>query len=130
MTTQRIAELEAEVMRLREALRAIIQYTPSGTVACRGDKCREPWCISCNDENDAEIYVQKIFDDVHSASTILSTPFTTTTIASLVEEVERRTIERCIGRVQGFHYLSANFKALEEELQSLPIGQIKLEELL
>ena len=61
---------------------------------------------------------------------VMSTPFTPTALNELIEKVERRTIERCIGRVQGFHYLSANFKALEEELQSLPTGQISLEELL
>ena len=98
MTTQRIAELEAEVMRLRDVVFDIAGEEPSFS-----------W-RKANDE--------------------LSTPFTPTALNELVEKVERRTIERCIGRVQGFHYLSANFKALEEELQSLPTGQIKLKELL
>ena len=97
MTTQRIAELEAEVMRLRSVMTDVIKahgYTGGTPIE------------------------------------VMSTPFIPTALNDLIEKVEKLTIERCIGRVQGFHYLSANFKALEEELQSLLTGQIKLEDLL
>ena len=103
MTTQRIAELEAEVMRLREA------------------------AYQCQYWMHAEEKRLSLYEMLSDA---LSTPFTPAALNELIEKVEKRTIERCIGRVQGFHYLSANFKALEEELQSLPTGQISLEELL
>ena len=70
MTTQRIAELEAEVLRLREALKRIKYETD----------------IHGNNLN------RGIKDEAVKA---LSTPFTPTALNELIEKVERRTIERC-----------------------------------
>ena len=98
--TAQVAALELEVARLRNALE-----NHSGNYKLTKDECRK-------------------------MDALLSTPFSPTALNKMIEKVEKITIERCIGRVQAFHYLSANFKALEEELQSLPTGQVKLEELL
>jgi hypothetical protein len=35
-------------------------YVPLGTVECRGDKCREPWCVSCCGGDEAEKAVAAI----------------------------------------------------------------------
>ena len=119
MTPQRIAELEAEVMRLREALE----------VKHDSVEALMAWCVKNVDKWDFPQY-DYLHYAVKKMKEALFTPFSPTALNELIEKVEKRTIERCIGRVQGFHYLSANFKALEEELQSLPTGQINLEELL
>jgi uncharacterized coiled-coil protein SlyX len=53
---QRVIERDTalrQVARLREALEGVMPYTIDGTVECRGDKCRERWCLSCNTESDA-----------------------------------------------------------------------------
>ena len=77
MTTQRIAELEAEVMRLREALKRIKYETD----------------IHGNNLN------RGIKDEAVKA---LSTQFTPTALNELIEKVERRTIERCAAVCDGF----------------------------
>ena len=153
MTPQRIAELEAEVMRLRAVLKITHELYAEASMGYGFAKPDNPHNFSpdfecCSAEEifahsqacedfDAGRPIKKgtwglgtYTDEYTPAMKLLSTPFTSTALNDLIEKVEKRTIERCIGRVQGFHYLSANFKALEEELQSLPTGQIKLKELL
>lgn len=46
---------------LQQALDALESASPfinTDTTACKGDKCRESWCSSCNTENEAEIAAQ------------------------------------------------------------------------
>ena len=123
MTTQRIAELEAEVMRLREALE-----NHSGNYKLSKTECR-------------------VIND------LLSTPFTPTALNELIEKVERRTIERCVNSCKSeskrwnIRLATANrdaselvlrgYSAREDSaydcsmaIRALPVGQIKLEELL
>ena len=59
-------EAAAELRRLHEvnvellgALIAVTPYITTATTACHGDKCREPWCTSCNGDDDAEESAQK-----------------------------------------------------------------------
>ena len=49
-----VEQMEAEIKRLRGALIAIMPYTATQSVGCHGFKCRESWCYSCNDEDEAE----------------------------------------------------------------------------
>lgn len=41
------------ITELVGALENAQQYIPIVAVECRGDKCREPWCVSCFGEDDA-----------------------------------------------------------------------------
>lgn len=38
---------------LLEALKDIIKYVSGDTVECRGNKCRDLWCVSCYGEEEA-----------------------------------------------------------------------------
>ena len=97
--TAQVAALELEVVRLREALTAMVAYA-------REDGCG-----------------LKIADES------LSTPFTTTALNDLVEEVEKRTIERCASFVDD-SCTYGDTHILVKAVRALPTGQIKLEELI
>ena len=63
----------AEAIRVQdEVLKKLIQHTPSQTIPCKGVKCREWWCYSCNTEEDAERAIQEVFDDCAEAGKALS----------------------------------------------------------
>ena len=74
---------------------------------------------------------------------VMSAPFTPTVLPELIEKVEKMTIERCAGvcktldRKEKLHaagygpgYLTHTASDCEQIIRVLPIGQIKLEELL
>ena len=102
--TAQVAALEAEVMRLRNALEQI--------------KLRS---ISLAD---AQVV----------ALEALSTPFTPQALHELIEKVERRTIERCAKEVfklpEDIDEYESPIVAANKSIRALPTGQIKLEELL
>ena len=114
MTTQRIAELEAEVMRLREALDCLRRATGKVT------DVREP--MDWPEIN----YAQML------ALQALLTPFTPTALNDLVEKVEKMTINRCADRLMNFYdsCCTRNIEDFSKAIRTLPVGQIKLEELL
>ena len=91
MTTQRIAELEAEVARLRDALE------DSGRLYCTmigNELMTKP---SMFERNVVCKFVRGRFREMRPAiiQKALSTPFTPTALNELIEKVEKRTIERC-----------------------------------
>ena len=100
MTAQRIAELEAEVMRLRDVIFDIAGEEPSFS-----------W-RKANDE--------------------LSTPFAPTALSELIEKVEKLTIEQCAseGGRKAWSQTIPDGQAVADAIRSLPVGQIKLEDLL
>ena len=104
--TAQVAALEAEVMRLREALETFI---------AEHEECE-----------DADGWMAQMcsMEALHAADEIMSTPFIPTTLNELIEKVERLTIERCAERVRFFTPYVGN------KIRALPTGQIKLEELL
>ena len=53
------ARLIAAAPSLLEALQAIMPFTATMAIGCHGEKCREPWCHSCNGEDEAEEAAQK-----------------------------------------------------------------------
>lgn len=53
------ASLIAAAPDLLEALREIMPFTATAAIWCHGEKCREPWCHSCNGEKEAEAAAQK-----------------------------------------------------------------------
>ena len=72
---EQVKQLEemAEAIRVKdEALKKLIQHTPSQTIPCNGVKCRERWCYSCNTEEDAERAIQEVFEDCAEAGKALS----------------------------------------------------------
>ena len=119
MTTQRIAELEAEVLRLREAMK-LIKYETD---------------IHGNNLN------RCIKDEAVKA---ISTPFTPTALNELIEKVEKLTIERCAvealsalklntREMEGYSYFGSNpgvseddYDEIEKAIRALPTGQIDL----
>ena len=111
MTTQRIAELEAEVLRLREVLKRIKYETD----------------IHGNNLN------RGIKDEAVKA---LSTPFTPQHLPALVEKVEKIWREKCASRLDSewdgdadtYEYSEA-CNECAERIRTLPVGQIKLSEL-
>lgn len=120
MTTQRIAELEAEVLRLREALEHLSKAAGQ-TIDVRTP---EDW-VNLNIGLSLSIQV-------------LSAPFTPTALPELIEKVEKMTIERCAKAVWNS---KPSQKAIDEipaayqlaslaAIRAIPTGHIKLEELL
>ena len=117
------AALEAEVLRLREAL----------TV-----------CVCAMQDYQAGIGITEMFDKGELLGRkVLSTPFTPTAPYKLIEKVEKLTIERCAGECKtldrkgnlhaagyGIGYLTYTASDCEQIIRALPTGQIKLEELL
>lgn len=68
----RIDRLEAAAPDLLEALREIMPFTATAAIGCHGDKCREPWCYSCNGEEEAEEAAQKGCDAYAKARAVIA----------------------------------------------------------
>ena len=110
------AALEAEIVRLREALSYFVQFNSS--------------------EQTIEVFLDTC--EIAKARKAMSTTFTPTALNELIEKVEKMTIERCAKAVWNS---KPSQKAIDEipaayqlaslaAIRVLPIGQIKLEELL
>ncbi len=56
---EKVNRLETELAELIEKAEAVFLYIITEVVECRGDKCREPWCQSCNFESAAEAAVER-----------------------------------------------------------------------
>lgn len=56
---ERISALEQLAKEMADALEKTSRFTIDGVTQCRGDKCRDPWCASCNTEEDANAAVQE-----------------------------------------------------------------------
>ena len=123
--TAQVAALELEVVRLRNALETFIT---------EHEEC---------EDSDGWMAQMCSMEALHVADEAMSTPFTPTALNDLVEEVEKRTIERCAGRCKtldrkekrhaagyGPGYLTYTASDCEQIIRALPTGQIKLEELL
>jgi hypothetical protein len=61
---------------LEAALRDALRYFPTGTVRCRGDKCRDPWCESCYGEDAAEAWLTKAQSEFAKVRAALAMPAT------------------------------------------------------
>lgn len=53
------ASLITAAPELLTALEAVIGYIPDSVIACHGDKCRKPWCVSCREEEFADAAIEK-----------------------------------------------------------------------
>lgn len=54
------AALVEENKRLKSHIKKLEQFIPCEVVECRGDKCREPWCVSCFGQENAEAFIAKV----------------------------------------------------------------------
>ena len=116
MTTQRELELEAEIVRLRKALRKSREALQFANDSPGGGISDTIWMM-----HDPET----LFDFMDEA---LSSPASTAALNELIEKVEKRTIERCAEKLLSIGALGdGDFLAA---IRTLPTGQIKLEELL
>jgi hypothetical protein len=50
----KLKQLYQQNQELLSALKATLPYVVTQSVGCHGYKCRENWCWSCNDEEEAE----------------------------------------------------------------------------
>lgn len=66
------ARLIAAAPDLYAALESLLGIAPTDTVECRGDKCREPWCVSCFGEDAAQEGLAKVTAKVNAARAALS----------------------------------------------------------
>ena len=109
------AALEAEVMRLREALEVKHDSVES----------LMSWCVKNVDKWDFSEY-DYLGYTVKKMKEALSIPFTPTALNELIEKVEKMTIERCARESERSHSREQSAYLI----RALPTGQIKLEELL
>ncbi len=65
------AEKDKEIMRLIGALESVIPFVATQAVGCHGDKCREAWCWSCNDEDDAQKAAEQGADAADKAQAVI-----------------------------------------------------------
>lgn len=63
---------EALLAEAVEALKGALMYFPQDTVECRGDKCREPWCVSCFGQEAAEVGLSKADTKATNARAIVA----------------------------------------------------------
>ena len=75
--TAQVAALDAEVLRLRNALETFI---------AEHEEC---------EDSDGWMAQMCSMEALHVADEVMSTPFTHTALLELIEKVEKRTIERC-----------------------------------
>lgn len=71
-TPAEVTRLAVERDALREALKAVLPFVATKAVGCHGDKCREPWCHSCNGDEDAAAAAQRGRDACHAANAALA----------------------------------------------------------
>lgn len=104
---EQVAQLEAEVLRLRGALETFIT---------EHEEC---------EDGDGWMAQMCSMEALHVAGEVLSTPFTPAALPELIEKVERLTIERHCAELERLDYWYSS-----RTIRALPTGQIKLEELL
>lgn len=66
------AEQQPDVSGLVDALEGLLPFVTSDSVECRGDKCREHWCLSCWDEETVRETVKNIRTAVAKADDALA----------------------------------------------------------
>ena len=67
-----ILELQNVLREAKEHLYKLIAFTPRHLSDCSGYKCREPYCISCNEDELANQYLECIFDECNQAHKTIS----------------------------------------------------------
>ena len=68
----KLRHLHSLNQELVEALEGLMPYIATQATGCYGDKCREPWCFSCNGADDAFAAAEKGQDACAKASEVLA----------------------------------------------------------
>ncbi len=68
----RTQQLEAALKEAVEMIVKLVKVSPNSLGQCSGFKCRELYCISCNEEESAEIYLQSVYDLCGEANEMVS----------------------------------------------------------
>ena len=112
------AALELEVARLRNALETFI---------AEHEEC---------EDSDGWMAQMCSMEALHAADEVVSTPFNPTVLNELIEKVEKMTIERC-AVITAMSIIDmpttveiSTVRKYSKAIRALPVGQIKLEELL
>lgn len=103
--------LEAEVVRLRGALETFI---------AEHEEC---------EDSDGWMAQMCSMEALHVADEVMSTPFTPTALNELIEKVEKIWREKCAEYCAKTGW-KMDYDEIPEGIRALPVGQIKLEELL
>ncbi len=69
---QTVKSLIALVRECKEALEKVMPLAVTQVIACHGMKCREPVCMSCNGEDDAEAAAKQACVDYDLANHALA----------------------------------------------------------
>ena len=72
LTVAELRRLHQVNQELVEALEGLMPYIATQATGCYGDKCREPWCFSCNGADDAFAAAEKGQDACAKASEVLA----------------------------------------------------------
>lgn len=83
--SQQLAASLAREQQLLEKVSELINAAPGHAGQCSGLKCREPYCYSCNDEYEADEYLQQVWDLCHSARELLKQTDTTALSAMIAK---------------------------------------------
>ena len=120
-----LAALEAEVVRLREALEVKHDSVES----------LMSWCVKNVDKWGFKEYDYLRYA-VKKMKEALSSPLTTTALNELIEKVEKMTIERC-AVITAMSIIDmpttveiSTVRKYSKAIRALPVGHIKLEDLL
>lgn len=57
-----VEQQAAVIEQMQSLIRKLVEATPGSLGRCSGYKCREPYCVSCFEEEEAEEYLQGVFD--------------------------------------------------------------------
>ena len=57
-----IVKLRKQRDELLTALEKLMRFTVTEVAHCRGDRCREIWCASCNTEEDAQSAIDEAYE--------------------------------------------------------------------
>lgn len=132
MTPQRIAELEAEVMLLREIIEKLWVIIDDIDTYSDMAKADDKLYRSLVERRQKDRWGTRINCDGYKLE--FPTQFTPTALNELIEKVEKLTIERCATAARPEDsYQDDWFRAkcnAVGQIRALPTGQIKLEELL
>ena len=109
--TAQVAALELEVVRLRNALETFI---------AEHEEC---------EDGDGWMAQMCSMEALHVADEVMSTPFTPTALNELIEKVEKIWREKCAEYCAKTGW-KMDYDEIPEGIRALPVGQIKLEELL
>lgn len=127
MTTQRIAELEAEVMRLRETIEKLWVVIDDIDTYSDMAKADDKLYRSLVERRQKDRWGTGINCDGYKLE--FPTPFSPTALPELIENVEKRTIERCAseGVRKAWSQTIPDGQAVADAIRSLP--GVKMEDL-